>query len=736
MSELAGGSMPDAVTQLFELFDVYRQHFPEETFDHYYPWGEVMLKDFEELDKSLADPEKVFAVIADMKEIDSAFALESEDMDRLKMFWSRFFDREHTRLKDEFAGTWRHLLPIYEAFHKRLAQKGWCTEGQSFRLVADRVKSGTLSPDQLGKHIVFAGLYALSKSEEELISHLLDHGKASVYWDADLHYTEDTHQEAGLFLRKSDLYRRFSSTWTEPWLSGKSKSIEVIGVPMEVGQAKVAGSIVHALSKEPGHQPERTAVILPDEHLLFPVLYALPESVQKINVTMGYPLHQTPIYYLFESLIQLQRNIRPAKDPGRTTYYFKDVQALLDHPYIRLMDPKGIRDYSRSLISDKAIRIRQADLHAQPIEFFQLLFKPVNDSGSLFSWCKEVLAQLLTAMGKGDFEGNRLESEFISRFYSQLNRLESIYTSVAAASGLETWWGLFRQIIHATKIPFSGEPLEGLQVMGFLESRVLDFDDIVLLSVNEDILPAAGQHPTFIPYGIRKAFGLPTHEDQHAVTAYHFYRLLQRARRIWLLHNTESQSLTSGEPSRFIFQLEEELAKKYPDKISWNRKVIATAVNDAKSAPVIIEKTPDVLQRMARWLVNPADPDSCEARLSATAFNNYIACPLRFYFNNVAGVSEPEEKEEALESRVLGNVLHMTMELLYKDVQVINKKDLKGFESRVAECLDLAIEEKFMHVSDLEGKNVLLRDVLLELALKIIRIDCAESPVKLHSLER
>ncbi|MFM9051281.1 MAG: hypothetical protein ACKOKF_03040, partial [Bacteroidota bacterium] len=340
MIELAGRSLPDQVTQLFELFDVYSEYFPEDSFDHYFPWGEVMLKDFEELDKSLADPKKVFAVIADIKEIDAAFGLSDEDMDRLKAFWGRFFDHGQSRLKDAFAGTWRHLQPIYDRFHQRLENQGWCTEGKAFRIVSDKVLADPAIAEKTGKHIVFAGLYALSRSEEVVISHLLDHGRASIYWDADRHYIDDDMQEAGLFLRKSRLFDKKTSLWTDDLLKGNTKSIEVVGIPMEVGQAKVAGQLVAELSTSLDFRPERTAVVLPDEHLLFPVLYALPESVGKINVTMGYPLHQTPIYYLFESMIGLQRNIRVAPDPAATSYYFKDIQSLIDHPYIRMVAPK------------------------------------------------------------------------------------------------------------------------------------------------------------------------------------------------------------------------------------------------------------------------------------------------------------------------------------------------------------------------------------------------------------
>ncbi len=736
MAELAGRSVPDAVTLLFELFDVYRGYFPNDAFDEYYPWGEVMLKDFDELDKSLAIPANVFTIIADIKEIDASFGLSEDDLERLRSFWGHYFDHDQTVLKEEFAKTWRHLKSIYDGFHERLQKKGWCTEGQAYRLVAEKLTTSDTWKEKCGKSIVFAGLYALSRSEEQVVEFLLDQGVGSIYWDADRHYIEDEFQEAGHFLRASPLFNRSQSKWMTDHLRSSPKSVEVIGIPMEVGQAKMAGHLVQQLSLQEGFSPERTAVVLPAEHLLFPVLYALPESIEKINVTMGYPLHQTPIFYLFESLIQLQTNSRMGSDASSTSYFLRDVMSVLDHPYIRNIDVKAIQTWKESISKEGSIRVKQDRLTSHgAAELFHVIFKPVKESSLLFEWCRDVLRIVLGAMDQREFKGQRLESEFIARLLAQLNRLDGIYQSVTAESSLKTWWNLFKEIICSTKIPFAGEPLQGLQVMGFLESRVLDFENVILLSVNENILPASGQHPSFIPYGIRKAFSMPTHEDQHAVTAYHFYRLLQRAKKIYLLHNTAAKSISSGEPSRFIVQLEHEIAAKYTETVQFNRRIILTPVSEHVAHPIVIEKSPEVLAKLEKWYWDGNSPMEYSPKLSPSALNMFISCPLRFYLSHVAGLWEQEEQEETMEAGTIGNVLHRAMELLYAGKEIITAQEFSGIRPRVLEAVHAAIKDKFVDPSELEGKNILLRNVIVELVHQILSLDEKDAPIHVLQLE-
>lgn len=732
MAERSACTVPDSVTLLFELYAIYSKYFPDEPFERFYPWGEVMLRDFDEIDRNLVDAEKVFALVSDLRSIDASFALEEEDMERFRGFWKNFFGRELSGLKTEFLHTWKNLAPIYRDFRSTLLKKEQAYEGLAYRLAAEKIRSGQ-SSELPYDAVIFAGLYALSKSEESIIAYFVDQGIGSTYWDADHYYLDDSAQEAGVFLRNNPLFTR-PVNWIGRELTEHPKSFEVASIPLEVGQAKYAGDLLARWMKEQGFQPERTAVVLPDEHLLFPVLYSIPEAFESINVTMGYPLRLTPLYKLLESLILLLRNKRTDKD-GVDNYYFRDVAQILGHPYVRLLDPEGLREWQQRYRDQRWIRIKSTLLRENAPSFFSLFFRKVEGMPDLFSWFREVLRAILEAMKEQDFRFHKLESEFVFHFHKQLSRLEDLIQDLPVEQSLETFWTLFREIIHAARIPFTGEPLQGLQVMGFLETRVLDFDNLIVLSVNEQSLPSGGQHPSFIPYNLRKAFRLPTQEEQHAVSAYHFYRMLQRAKRVVFTYNTESRGLTSGEPSRFLLQLEHELVPRSQGAISWSRKVVITPVRDLSPVPIVVQKDEAVLERLQRYVTKPDDTPGLSDRFSASALSAYIACSLRFYFRYVAGLKEQQETEEDLDAAIFGKVLHRAMEQLYASGKKWEGEGVKSLLKRVSEFVDEALHHVFISADQLEGKNILMRNVIVELVFRILQQDAEYAPFELLGLE-
>lgn len=732
MSTLSELTIPDSVTLLFDLYAVYRRYFPEEPFERFYPWGEVMLRDFDEIDRNLVDAEKIFALVTDLRNIDTSFALEDEDLERFRGFWKNFFGRDLSGIKSEFLHTWKNLAPIYREFRELLLKKGHAYEGLAYRQASERVRSEPVT-DTGFDTVVFAGLYALSKSEEAIIAHYLDHGKGIAYWDADRYYLDDHAQEAGYFLRNSPLFRP-PVEWVGDELLNLPKSFEVASIPLEVGQAKYAGDLLSEWMKENGFQPERTAVVLPDEHLLFPVLYSIPEAFESINVTMGYPLRLTPLYRLLESMILLVRNLRVDKE-GRDNFYFRDVEQILGHPYVRLLDPEGLRNWQHHHRERRWIRIGSSVLLEGAPPFFGLFFRRVEGMPALFAWFREVLRAVLDAMKAQDFRFHRLESEFVFHFHKQLSRLEELVADLPVEQSLETFWSLFREVVHSARIPFTGEPLHGLQVMGFLETRVLDFDNLIVLSVNEQSLPSGGQHPSFIPYNLRKAFRLPTQEEQHAVSAYHFYRMLQRARRVVFTYNTESKGLTSGEPSRFLLQLEHELVPRSQGTIAWKRNVITTPICDVSPSVITVEKEAAVKERLLRYVTAPGAQPGFSDRFSASALNAYIACPLRFYFRYVAGLQEQDEAEENLEAATFGSVLHRAMQNLYGSGKKWEAAGIAKLKKRIEEQVDEALNHEFISADQLEGKNILLRNVILELVGRILDKDAEYAPFEILGLE-
>jgi RecB family exonuclease len=364
---------------------------------------------------------------------------------------------------------------------------------------------------------------------------------------------------------------------------------------------------------------------------------------------------------------------------------------------------------------------------------FKDLFVQVTDVKSIFDWCKRILRRILEAMKDQDFKVHKLEAEFVYHFYTQLKRLEEVLLTNNYINDIDTFWKIFNEVITSVKIPFSGEPLKGLQVMGFLETRVLDFENVIMLSVNEDVLPASGNSPSFIPYNIRKAFGLPTYEDQHAVSAFHFYRLIQRAKNIFLIHNTETKSLTTGERSRFLLQLENELKRKYPDSVHINHKVISTKIGKENILEISVNKSPDVMKELSRFLSTPGQRP---AALSASGLISYISCPLKFYYRYVAGLKEQDEPEESMEAATFGKVLHKAMQLLYTNVHTVDSKLIAELKKKINDVVDEAIHSEFISLNQLEGKNILLRNVIRELVKRILDSELPEVPFTIMQIEK
>ncbi len=725
--------IPDQLALMFELFEVYKKYFPDESFEKFYPWGEMLLKDFDEADRSLADTKQLFAYIRDERQIDEDFELAEEDLERIRTFWKTFFNKEPGKLKNEFLENWKHLGSIYGDFKIQLNKKNWAYEGSAYRHVAESLETKKISVNH--DKIIFAGFYALSKAEEKIIQHLLDEGTGEIFWDADSYYFDDIKQEAGIFLRNNALLKP-GFKWNANDFKTNEKVIEMIGVPMQVGQAKVVGNMLKDLTTAENIPADKIAVVLPDESLLFPVLYSLPENIEAFNVTMGYPLSSTPLFTLLESLILLQRNIRKSKD-GQISFYYKHVINILNHSSIQQVEANYIRTWMKQFQKElRWIQIPKEKLcDENSPELFKNIFHELNKPEDVFDYFKIVLLQILESMKEREFKFHEIESEYVYHFYVQLKRLEDVVKQHSQKLSLDTFWNLYKEIIYSSKIPFSGEPLKGLQVMGFLETRLLDFENLFILSVNEDTLPASSNHPSFIPYNIRKSFGLPTYEDQQAVSSYHFYRLLQRAKNIYLLYNTETKSITAGEKSRYLLQLVHEMQKKFPDKIKINSSIAVTDFVRTETKEIVIKKTVDLMSDLEKYFYKGDSYNEYSVKFSASALISYITCPLKFYFQYIAKIREQEEAEENMEAATFGKILHRTMQLLYGETSNLTESVFAQLEKKIPTAIDLAIKEEFSGDDLLEGKNILLRHVMIELVQKVLRIDKRDLPIIIRFLE-
>lgn len=745
---LTAQQIPDKLTLLFELYQSYKKYLPEESFERFYPWGQMLLKDYDEIDRYLVDAPKIFRNIQDLKNIDTEFSMAEDDVERIRTFWKTFSDRDLSALKKEFLTTWEVLGKVYPDYKKRLSDKNMLYEGLAYRAIAEKSSDDLFSLPFFKEYdkVIFAGFYALSTSEEIIIQHLVKHNRAETYWDGDSYYMDDERQEAGKFLRKTKIVPP-GFNWKGNYFEEIEKTIEIIGVPLQVGQAKALGTELKMLFKEEKASQEKTVVVLPDENMLFPVLYSLPESIKAINVTMGYPLHYTPLYALFEFVINLHKNVR-IKDGQAAAFYHRDVMNILTHPYMQLIGDVAIREWVRKYEESKWIYISSKHLYNEKAPaFFPLIFQAVTTIGDAFTYFLSLLhliqngikAQEAEVSYEKNMHNVRMESEYIYHFYTQLKRLQDIVKEYEVSLTLASFWNLFKEIIHSSKIPFTGEPLQGLQVMGFLETRVLDFETVFILSVNEDVLPASSKGHSFIPYSLRKGYGLPTFEEQDAVYAYHFYRLLQRAKTIKLYHNTEVKSLTAGEKSRYLLQIEYELKKKLGDKLTLTKKLISTDIQSHPIVPITVEKTEEVIKRLVRYFVKAGDDPTYIPKFSATALSSYINCKMQFYFRYIAKLKELEEVEDFIEANTFGSILHKAMEFIYGKKGEIDKQFIDQEKKRIDAYVLKAVKEVFPSLdeeSELDGKNLLLKQVIVELVSKILDSDKKDLPFQILDLEK
>ena len=542
--QLSGKQTADRISMLFKLYKIYLYHSGStETFDEFLYWGEMLLNDFDDVDKYMADARMLFTNVTDLREIENDFSfLSPEQIAAIRTFWSSFYPKGDSPNQTEFLAVWKTLYTLYNEFRETLAAENKGYEGMIFREVVEQLEQNTCR-DLPYEKIVFVGLNALSVAEERFLIQLQKRGIADFYWDYASPKVKDRNNKASYFVERN--LRQFPSQLVleqDSEVTSETK-IDVIGIPSGIGQAKHVYNILNDLCKEDDMDAEgalRTAVILPDEHLLIPVLNAIPEQIKRINVTMGYPLAGTPIASLMEFILALQKNVRYVN--RQPTFYFRDVLPILNHRYVTVTSPVIIAQLVKDIVENNKIHIAYTELNKTPL--LSILFTPITTVESFSDYLIQVL-QVLNKMMTNKTEEeeeeettqrtNDIEQEFIFHYFATVNRMKEVIQEANIEMKIETYFRLLKRMTETITIPFKGEPLSGLQIMGVLETRALDFDRIIILSMNEGIFPLKKAANSFIPYNLRRGFGLPTYEHQDSVWAYHFYRLIYRANHISLL---------------------------------------------------------------------------------------------------------------------------------------------------------------------------------------------------------
>lgn len=720
--------VPDKLELVHRLYKSYYEVLKKsdlggggvESFDQFYFWGDMLVRDFDEVDKYMVNAELLFKDLSNQKELDSSFDfLTDEQLEFLKNFWGGF-DEKSGKNKEKFLQVWKQLPEVHGEFKKQLLKEGLAYEGMLHREVAERLERGELKPGH--SSMWFVGFNALTMVEEKIISWFVAQRKAEVHWDLDAYYLHNETQEAGEFFRQYQSHAVFAKTFPTdvPANFQSPKAVKVFGAAHPVGQAKLMSQLL-ADALATGMKPEETLIVLPDEKLMLPVLHGISASVEKLNVTMGFPLSNTPMFNLIELLVELQSH---RKGDG---YNHRQVLALLGHSYVVSANPVAANEKRKRILHDNMVSVMGSMLRTEHVLHKQIFCEVTENS--ILDYLRQIV-QLVGTLENID----SLDKEYALYFLKFLNRMEDVLGT--EYSNLKSFLRLFRQLVKAQKIPFTGEPLKGLQVMGVLETRNLDFKNVFMLSLNEGSLPSGGGKGSYIPYNIRRAYKLPTIEHQDAIYAYLFYRVLQRAENIFLFYNSETDDLGQGEMSRYLQQL------LYESGCNPERKVLHNPIQPLPVKPITIEKNAAIVESLS--LLN--EGNVYFKGISPSALNSYIECRLKFYFRYIARIKEPNEVEEDIDARVMGNFLHDVMELFYKRIREKKKSkaiDISDFD-QAEKVIDQLIEEVFIlqyHLEpgkkvEFEGQRLVVREVVKRFAMRIVELDKSYAPFTMEAIEQ
>ena len=724
--QLSGKQTADRISMLFTLYHIYvRISGSTETFDEFLYWGEMLLNDFDDVDKYMANARMLFSNVTDLREIETDFSfLNEKQIAAIRSFWSAFNPKTEAPNHQSFLTVWQILYRLYVELKEALSQEGRGYEGMIFREVVEKLREEGETRNLSYDKVVFVGLNALSVAEEQLLKELQKRGVADFYWDYVSDKVADPDNKASFFMRQN-----LASFPSEHALEGEEKTdtaIEVIGIPSGIGQAKQVFHILDKLCREAGLTDEeealRTAVVLPDEHLLIPVLNAIPEGIKRINVTMGYPLAGTPVSSLMDYILALQKNVRHAD--RLPMFYFRDVLPVLNHHYIISVYPEIVSSMIKEITDYNKVYISSEFLAKTPL--FRIIFSAVEDISGFSAYLTKILEELNRMVV------NPIEQEFIFHYFATVNRMNDVMAEAGIEMKIDTYFRLLKRVTETITIPFRGEPLSGLQIMGVLETRALDFDRLIILSMNEGIFPQKKAANSFIPYNLRRGFGLPTYEHQDSVWSYHFYRLIHRASTVSLLYDTRNNNLQTGEKSRFIHQLH------YHYEAPMRNKLVVYNISSSKTPPIRIEKTEEVMLRLSAFYKGNG------RAISASSINTYLDCPLKFYFLVVEGIQEEEEVSETIGSDVFGSILHKVMETLYnplreKLITADLLKNIRKDKTLLTQTIAKAFAEIFFKtdvVRPLTGQNFLIGEMIRKYVEKILERDGKLTPFRYLESER
>ena len=672
----------------------------DETLDHFYGWGQLLLADFDDIDKNMADADSIFCNLKDIHELDDISYLDDEQKEMLKRFFANFSDDIESELKKRFLSLWSHFGDIYHDYNRRLTEQGIGYEGAIYRKVASD-ETLHLKYDKY----LFVGFNLIQKVERVLFSRLMKEGKAKFYWDFDEYYMPTARAQqsasvpnntASFAAYLTDFPNELDNTDRDIYANmGRPKRIRFISSPTENAQARFASNWL--LENERYKAGRKTAVVMCDESILLPIMHSLPPEADKVNITSGFPLAMTPVASLVMLLFDLYTLGLRKKGTAFNPHYLKKLMA---HPYAR-----HLQEVHLNGVHSKGVHLSQ--VHQE-------------GSAALLQHIATLVKQVGIATKQ---EGDALTQESVFRMFTILNRLAALADSGDLLVDNTTLRRLVSQLVGAASIPFHGEPVIGVQIMGVLETRNIDFDNVLLLSCNEGNMPKGVNDSSFIPYSIRKAHGLTTIDNKVAIYSYYFHRLLQRAGDITIAYNNSTDNGHTGEMSRFMLQLLVESGQKI------NHYSLTAKNHPTPLMPKPIQKDEATLSKLQEI-----------TRLSPSALNTYIRCPLAFYYQYIAHIQEPHPDPDTIDNRLFGNIFHRAAYLIYKDITdhspVIEKAHIQAYLSNrklLASVVDRAFEEEECKTNN--GLQIINREVIIEYITKLLKIDQQLCPFSILAME-
>ena len=740
---VTGMSEASRVTLLLELYRCYCKVHPKpEPLDGFIFWGDVLLSDFSDVDKYLIDPAQLFTNLSEFRDMRDSFSYLTETQRAaLERFLGHFqrgsgpVAEGKKDVKGSFLQVWNILLPLYRSFREALQARGLAYEGQVYRAFAERLASEPAAdilaePFPQSEHFVFVGLNALNECEKRVMRRMRDAGLASFCWDWTEGWMSDPQNKASVFMRDNLL--EFPQAFPLEDIRSHTPRIDVLAVPSSVGQAMQLPAILGTLAERScGGDLSRlglgTAVVLPDEGLLLPVLNSIPPEIGDINVTMGYPMSASEFHSFLTEVCALQMHLRHREDGW--FFYHRQVHAILSNSVFKTAAGAAGRSASARVKAASQYYIPQSELSGDPV--LDAVFRPVvedprkADAGVIHGFCRYIcdVVRTVAPLLKDD-PGMALELDFAKECYLAVNRLSDEDLPILPANFAR----LLSQVLAPVAVPFTGEPLKGLQVMGPLETRALDFRNLVILSAGEGLFPRRSTSSSFIPPELRKGFGLPTFEYQDSVWAYYFYRMISRAENVWMVYDSRTEGLKAGEESRYIKQLELHFR--------------AGIVRHVAKAPVSVGKDGDPEPKTAE------DVEAVRASyLSASSLQDYLACPARFCYRVVRKLRPDEEVAESLDAGMIGNVFHNTMCALYTGPFAMDPgfpMDRKSLASRRDDALRAvsrgyirswmerpddvrarirSLVKAELNTFEVSGRNLVFEDVVFQYVMKVLERD-------------